>query len=45
MNRESTKGEIAKAYRSLARKWHPDMHKTPQAKEEAEIMFKKIATA
>ena len=21
-------GDIAKAYRQLARKWHPDMHKT-----------------
>ncbi|GIY43639.1 dnaJ homolog subfamily C member 25 homolog [Caerostris darwini] len=45
VNRESTKAEIAKAYRYLAKKYHPDMHKTPEAKKEAEKSFTLIATA
>ncbi|GFR71887.1 DnaJ homolog subfamily C member 25 homolog [Elysia marginata] len=38
-------GEITKAYRKLAKKWHPDMHKKAKAKEEANQMFLKIANA
>ncbi|CAG0883066.1 unnamed protein product, partial [Darwinula stevensoni] len=45
VTRDSAKNEIARAYRALARKHHPDMHKTPEAKSEAETMFKLIATA
>ncbi|GFS55138.1 dnaJ homolog subfamily C member 25 homolog [Trichonephila inaurata madagascariensis] len=45
VNRESTKAEIAKMYRQLARKYHPDMHKTAEAKKEAEENFTLIATA
>ncbi|GIX67647.1 dnaJ homolog subfamily C member 25 [Caerostris extrusa] len=49
VNRESTKAEIAKAYRYLAKKYHPDMHKTPvsiwKLKKEAEKSFTLIATA
>jgi len=45
LTRDSTKSEIAKSYRQLARKYHPDMHKDPDAKVEAEIKFKIIATA
>ena len=45
VTRESTRSEIAKAYRGLARKHHPDMHHGQEAKEEAEDRFKKIATA
>lgn len=44
VNRESTKSEITKAYRKLAKKWHPDMHKADK-KEEASAMFLKIANA
>ncbi|XP_033752697.1 dnaJ homolog subfamily C member 25 homolog [Pecten maximus] len=45
VDRDSTKTDITKAYRRLARKWHPDMHKTKAKKEEAEQMFTKIANA
>ena len=33
--------EIRKAFRSLAKKWHPDKNKSP----EAEAKFKKISEA
>ncbi|KAI0214166.1 hypothetical protein LSAT2_000751 [Lamellibrachia satsuma] len=42
---DQSRNEINKAYRSLARKWHPDRHKTKKAKEEAHEMFMKIANA
>lgn len=45
VTRESSRQEIVKAYRSLARIHHPDMHRTQEKKLEAEEMFKKIATA
>ncbi|XP_065352035.1 dnaJ homolog subfamily C member 25 homolog [Cloeon dipterum] len=45
ITRDSTKSEISKAYRQLARKYHPDMHKAQEAKAAAEIKFKEIATA
>ncbi|XP_004518855.1 dnaJ homolog subfamily C member 25 homolog [Ceratitis capitata] len=45
VNRQSTKAEIGKAYRSLARKHHPDMHRGAEAKAEAEVKFKLVATA
>ena len=45
VTRESTKSEIGKAYRVLARKHHPDMHRGEQAKAEAEVQFKLVATA
>ena len=35
--------EIKKAYRRLAKEWHPDMH--PDNKEEAEAHFKEIGEA
>ncbi|GAB1598414.1 dnaJ homolog subfamily C member 25-like [Argonauta hians] len=43
--REATKGEIVKAYRSLARKWHPDRFKEEEEKATATAMFQKIASA
>lgn len=43
VTRDSEKNEIAKSYRTLARKWHPDKHKVD--KEAAVLMFQKIATA
>ncbi|KAK7488796.1 hypothetical protein BaRGS_00019931 [Batillaria attramentaria] len=45
VTRDSTKTEIVKAYRKLARKWHPDMHKSKEDKEAAQVMFQKIANA
>uniref|UniRef100_A0A646QDM1 DnaJ subfamily C member 25 n=1 Tax=Hemiscolopendra marginata TaxID=943146 RepID=A0A646QDM1_9MYRI len=45
VEREATKAEIARNYRQLARKFHPDMHKTADAKKKAEEKFKLIATA
>ncbi|XP_053669605.1 dnaJ homolog subfamily C member 25 homolog [Anopheles marshallii] len=45
VTRESTKQEIAKSYRQLARKYHPDLHHGAEAKQVAEESFKKIATA
>lgn len=45
VNRESTRSEIAKSYRILARKFHPDLHRDPIAKEEASENFKIIANA
>lgn len=43
--RDSTKSEISKNYRQLARKYHPDLHKGIEAKKIAEEQFKRIATA
>nr|QNJ44839.1 HSP40-3 [Agasicles hygrophila] len=45
VTRESTKHEIAKNYRKLARQYHPDLHRTLEAKKTAEERFKVIATA
>lgn len=45
VTRQATRQEIVKAYRGQARIHHPDMHRTAEAKLEAEEKFKKIATA
>ncbi|KAM3960050.1 dnaJ (Hsp40) homolog 8 [Aphomia sociella] len=45
VTREATKNEIAKNYRQLAKKHHPDLHRTEESKKEAEEKFKEIATA
>ena len=45
VTRESSKGEISKAYRNLARKFHPDVQGQSVSKEEAEANFRRIATA
>lgn len=37
--------EMSRAYRKLARKWHPDMHQGEEAKQEATIKFRLVATA
>ena len=41
VNRNASKDEIKKSFRRLARKWHPDINKTP----EAETRFKEINEA
>lgn len=45
VTRESSKSEIGKAYRVLARKHHPDLQRTEEGKKEAEKQFKIVATA
>lgn len=45
VTRDASKQEISKSYRRLARVYHPDMHRTTDAKKEAETKFKEIATA
>lgn len=45
VTREATKNEIGKSYRQLAKRFHPDLHRDPDAKKEAEEKFKEIATA
>lgn len=45
VTREATKNEIAKSYRQLARKYHPDMHRGEKEKKEAAVNFNRIATA
>jgi len=43
VTRESSRGEISKAYRKLAGQWHPDKFMEQEQKKEAEAMFMKIA--
>lgn len=45
ITQEATKTEVVKAYRKLARKWHPDMHKSKADKASAETKFTQIAGA
>lgn len=45
LNRESTTQEISRAYRALARKWHPDLHRGEEAKQVATEKFQLIAAA
>lgn len=45
VTRNATKSEIARSYRKLARQFHPDLHRTKEAKQIAEEKFKDLATA
>lgn len=45
VSREATKNEIAKSYRKLAKQFHPDLHRSQEAKEIAAENFKALATA
>lgn len=45
VTRESSKADIAKSYRKLAKKYHPDVHRDPQDKLDAEENFKRVANA
>lgn len=45
VKRDSTRDEISREYRKLARKWHPDMHRGEEAKQSATEKFRQLATA
>ncbi|CAG0886634.1 unnamed protein product [Cyprideis torosa] len=45
VTRDHSRKEIAKAYRQLARKHHPDRQSAPEAKLAAEETFRRIANA
>ncbi|XP_040273234.1 dnaJ homolog subfamily C member 25 [Bufo bufo] len=45
VSREAIKADIARAYRQLARKYHPDRYRTPEDKETAHKHFLLVATA
>jgi len=45
LERDAGKKDIAKSYRKLAGKWHPDVFRTPEEKEIGEKKFMQIATA
>lgn len=43
--REASEADIKKAYRQLAKTWHPDKHQGKDTLHEAEEKFKKVAEA
>ncbi|CAG2109153.1 unnamed protein product [Medioppia subpectinata] len=45
VTRESTRDEISREYRKLARKWHPDLHRGEEAKAVATDRFRQVANA
>lgn len=45
LDRSATKRDIAKKYRLLAKKYHPDLHRDAKAKEIASEQFKSLANA
>ncbi|XP_053321816.1 dnaJ homolog subfamily C member 25 [Spea bombifrons] len=45
VSREASKPEIARAYRQLARKYHPDKYRPGESRDEAHEKFLLVATA
>lgn len=45
VDRKASNDDIQKAYRSLARQHHPDMHQDEEAKKEAQEKFKELSAA
>jgi DnaJ-class molecular chaperone len=45
INRDASADEIQKAYRKLARKYHPDLHEDEKEKESAKQKFQQIQAA
>ncbi|XP_018425455.1 PREDICTED: dnaJ homolog subfamily C member 25 [Nanorana parkeri] len=45
VNREASRADIARAYRQLARKYHPDRYRSNEDKENAHNQFLLVATA
>ncbi|KAL5006640.1 hypothetical protein ScPMuIL_015446 [Solemya velum] len=45
VGRDAAKSDISSSYRKLAKKWHPDMHKDEEKKEDAVKKFQRIANA
>ncbi|KFD67771.1 hypothetical protein M514_07511 [Trichuris suis] len=45
VTRNATKSEIQKAYRQLARKYHPDKQRDEESKAQAQELFRLVATA
>ena len=45
VGRETSDDEIKKAFRRLARQYHPDLHSDPQQKKKAEEKFKEANEA
>ena len=45
LKRDATREEVVKGYRRMARKFHPDVHKTAEAKETASARFIVISSA
>lgn len=41
----ATQQEISSRYRKLSREWHPDKHKDPESKKEAQEKFIEIQQA
>ena len=40
INNDATQEQINKSYRKLAMEWHPDRHKEPEKKKEADALHK-----
>uniref|UniRef100_A0A5S6R5C6 J domain-containing protein n=1 Tax=Trichuris muris TaxID=70415 RepID=A0A5S6R5C6_TRIMR len=45
VTRNATKSEIQRAYRQLARKYHPDKQRDDESKAQAQELFRLVATA